>query len=63
MRTILIIIVLFIMGFVVHHNPKNAYEAYCLEYNITPSEESYTYFLDVFTSTNAYDELLNKYNL
>lgn len=63
MRTILIIIVLSIMGFVVHNNPKNAYEAYCLEYNVTPSEESYIYFLDVFTSTDEYDELLNKYNL
>ena len=51
------------MVFVVQKKKKNAYEAYCLEYNITPSEESYTYFLDVFTSTNAYDELLNKYNL
>lgn len=42
---------------------ETAYQAYLLEYNQEDTEETYIYFLDVFTSTDEYDNLLTKYNL
>lgn len=58
-----IICLAFISFFKDEKQVETAYQAYLLEYNQGDTEENYTYFLDVFTSTDEYDELLTKYNL
>lgn len=64
-RTILTIIVclLFLSFYKDEKQVETAYQAYLLEYDQEDTEDNYTYFLDVFTSTDEYDELLTKYNL
>lgn len=64
-KTILTIIicVAFLAFYSNEKQVETAYQAYLLEYNAEDTEETYIYFLDVFTSTDAYAELLTKYNL
>lgn len=42
---------------------ETAYQAYLLEYNLEDTEETYVQYLDYFTETDEYLDLLEKYNL